>query len=80
MKKNSKKADTQKPEVGCYYKIFDYSEGSLDKSNIMKVLSIKGNIVNYIVLDNLNYIQNWNYKEWPEYLNYKLTSLEVELL
>jgi len=67
----------QKPKVGNHYRIFaDIAE----HSNIMKIVEVKDNIAKYYILSEPEFIQTWDFKKWDECLNYKLSSLEVELL
>lgn len=77
MKKNSRKKDILKPEVGDYYKL--YPRDGLKPYNIIQVTRIVDNIAFYTSMYN-QYEERWDFGLWPEILSYKLTKLEVELL
>ena len=78
MKRNSKKADTQKPKVGEFYRIWE-NEG-LNPSNVMKIHYVSHNIAFYTLLNAVVYEQRWDFVKYPEIFDQKLTSLERELV
>ena len=71
----------QKPKAGEYYLVFE--KDGLDSDNIVKIISVSGNIAKYITLfaikNNLSYHQ-WDFSTFPDGVSRKLTPLEVELL
>lgn len=76
MKKNSKKADIQKPEIGEYY----FANILGEKSNPVMIMSIEGNHAKFKCLETgYTFLSRWNFKKFPKQME-KLTPLEVELL
>jgi hypothetical protein len=69
---------TQKPEVGACYKI--WSDEGLELYYIMKIISVKEDCAEYIILKYCNWPQIWDYVQYPECLDNKLSLLEMELL
>ncbi len=78
MKRNLKKADTQKPKIGEFYKIWEHD--GLNPSNVMKIHYVGYNIALYTLLNEPPYEQRWDFMKFPEILDQKLTSLEMELM
>lgn len=80
MKKNSQKKATQKPKAGEFYRIF--SDYCLSLDNVMRIYKVKDNIAYYKRLDRLDgsELSRWNFVQFPECIENKLTPLEVELL
>jgi hypothetical protein len=46
----------------------------------MKVLDIDGDIAYYVTMNEKSFIRTWDFVAWTEHLDYKLSSLEMELL
>lgn len=69
----------QKPKAGEFYKVWE-DEG-LVFYNIMKITEVHGDYAYYTIM-NLpdSYQQRWDYKQFPECLSQKISSLEMELL
>jgi hypothetical protein len=69
----------QKPKVGEFYKVWE-DEG-LVPYNIMKIIEVNGDYAYYTLMNQEDsYQQRWNYKQYPECLSQKISSLEMELL
>lgn len=77
MKKNSKKVVIRKPKVGELYKIW---AGNLDLCNIIKIERIANNFAFYTTLSDPFCQQRWNFIKFPEILDQKISSLEMELM
>ena len=70
---------TQKPEVGACYKL--WSDEALYPHNIIKVLSVEKTFATYYSLgEGSRFIQRWDFVTFPDFLNNKLSLLEMELL
>ena len=78
MKRNSKKAATQKPKIGEFYKIWE--NDGLTVGNVMKIHYVGYNIALYTLVNGVVYEQRWDFMKFPEILDQKLTSLEMELM
>jgi len=78
LKRNSKKAATQKPKIGEFYKIWE--NDGLTAGNVMKIHYVGYNIALYTLLNETPYEQRWDFMKFPEILDQKLTSLEMELM
>ena len=80
MKKNLRKKATRKPEVGDFYKI--YNNEPLIPNNIILICDVKDQYAYYKKMDSLDWdeLLRWNFIEFPECLENKLTPLEIELL
>jgi hypothetical protein len=69
----------QKPNPGELFKV-DLNLG-LEKFNIIEIVKVEGNVAYYKPLGYpIKTVARWNFKEWPECLEYKLTPLELELI
>lgn len=68
----------RKPEVGAYYRV--WNDAANEPYNLMKITRIEGEFAYYIKIDFPEHIQRWNFKKFPECLDYKLTPVEVELI
>lgn len=78
MKKNSKKAGTQQPRMGEFYKI-EESQG-LYLGNVIEIVNVEECFAWYYFLNDNNYICRWDFIKFPEIINQKLSPLECELL
>jgi len=80
LEKNSQKKAMRKPEVGDVYRLFENCP--LMKSFLIEItrVSAKEDQVFYISLIDGSPEKTWDYLRFPECLNYKVSSLEVELL
>jgi hypothetical protein len=67
----------RKPEIGAYYRIF---KDKCTPEFVMKVLDIDGDIAYYVTMNEKSFIRTWDFVAWTEHLDYKLSSLEMELL
>lgn len=68
-----------KPKIGHCYKLY---EGAAENSKIIKVFSIKENIAYYKALNDLDskFYHYWDFVKFPKFLQYEISSLEMELL
>lgn len=68
----------QKPEVDKYYKI--ELEWGLQSFNILRVVEVYDEIATYYTLSDPHTLCEWDFVKFPSCMNYKLTSLELELI
>jgi hypothetical protein len=68
----------RKPKKGEYYKIWD--DEPSEAWNLMRIVRVRGNFAYYEKLNYIGHIERWDFKEYPECLDYKLTPVEVELI
>ncbi len=69
-----------KPEVGDYYQLF--KDRGFDYGNIIKILRIEGNLAFYKTLNSWSdeFRSPWDFVKYPNAIDRKLSSLEIELL
>jgi hypothetical protein len=70
----------QKPEVGDIYKVLKYKDFGFE--NVIEILRIEGDLAFYRIsgFSNDEFISPWNFVKYPDGVDRKLSSLEIELL
>jgi hypothetical protein len=68
----------RKPEIGKRYKI--WKDRGYTLYNTMLVIDVIGNTAIYVFNYNTDIRNEWDYIEYSEFLDYELSSLEMELL
>jgi len=67
----------RKPEIGACYRI---CKDKCTPEFVMKVLDIDGDIAYYVRMNEKSFIRTWDFVALDGALDYKLSSLEMELL